>query len=61
MFHGKELSRGRVEDTEERTTADMRWQRKQEMGLDSEHSEKTRGGRVFSGKVVEGIIYRQKE
>lgn len=43
----------------ERTTADKRWQRKQEMGLDSEHSEKTRGGRVFSGKEVEGIIGRR--
>lgn len=43
----------------ERSSADMRPQRKQmEMGLDPEHSEKTRGYRVFSGKEVEGIIRR---
>lgn len=42
----------------EGSSADVRPQRKQmEMGLDPEHSEKTRGSRVFSGRE-EGIVRR---
>lgn len=44
----------------EGSTADMRSQREEEeMGLDPEHSEKTRGYGVLSGRRMGGIIGRR--
>lgn len=56
-FHGKE---GALKiQKREGSTAHVKSQRKQEMGLDPGHSEKTRGCGVFSGRDMEDIIGRR--
>lgn len=57
---GRSCQEGELIWQREGSTADMRSQREEEeMGLDPEHSEKTRGYGVLSGRRMGGIIGRR--
>lgn len=57
---GRRCQEGELIWQREGSTADMRSQREEEeMGLDPEHSEKTRGYGVLSGRRMGGIIGRR--